>query len=114
MAKVVVTGGAGFIGHNIVNKLLEDGHEVLVVDNLSKGDIKNLDTNKIQLKQVDLCDASQTKGILDDYEYCFHFAAKIGGIGYFHKYPAEILRDNTLMLSHLLDAARDSKSFKKM
>ena len=42
MANVVVTGGAGFIGHNVVNKLLAEGHEVTVVDNLSKGDIKNL------------------------------------------------------------------------
>jgi len=114
MAKVTVTGGAGFIGHNVVKKLLDDGHEVTVLDNLSKGAVKNLDMDKINFKQVDLCDAKQTNGILDDCEYCFHFAAKIGGIAYFHKYPAEILRDNTLMLSNLLDAAKDSKTFGKM
>ncbi len=114
MAKVLVTGGAGFIGSGVVRQLLNDGHEVTVADNLSKGDIKNIDTDKVELKKVDLCEASQVKGILDDMEYCFHFAAKIGGIGYFHKYPAEIIRDNTLMYSNLLDDARRSKTFKKM
>ena len=113
MAKVLVTGGAGFIGSRIVEQLQKD-HDVTVVDNLSKGDIKNLDLKKIEFKQVDLCDSKQTASLLEDQEYCFHFAAKIGGIGYFHKYPAEILRDNTLMLSNILDSARNSKSFKKI
>ncbi|HLD60208.1 MAG TPA: NAD-dependent epimerase/dehydratase family protein [Candidatus Bilamarchaeaceae archaeon] len=113
MAKVMVTGGAGFIGSRVVDELIKE-HEVTVVDNLSKGDIKNIDMNKVEFKQADLCDASVTQNLLDDIEYCFHFAAKIGGIGYFHKYPAEILRDNTLMLSNILDSARSSKNFKKM
>lgn len=114
MAKVVVTGGAGFIGSRVVNNLLKDGHEVTVIDNLSKGDIKNIDVNKVKLVNVDLCDEAKTKDSLKDAEYCFHFAAKIGGIGYFHKYPAEIIRDNTLMLSNILDAMRASKSMKKI
>jgi len=108
MAKAVVTGGAGFIGSQVVKSLLEAGHEVTVVDNLSKGDVKNIDVSRVELKRADLCDASQVKGLLSGADYCFHFAAKIGGIGYFHKYPAEIIRDNTLMLSNLLDEGRAS------
>lgn len=114
MAKAIVTGGAGFIGSRLVAKLLRDGHEVTVADNLSKGQIKNIDLDKVELMKIDLCDMEATKDLLDEFEYCFHFAAKIGGIGYFHKYPAEIIRDNTLMFSNLLDSARKSKSFKKM
>lgn len=114
MAKVLVTGGAGFIGSRVVAKLVRDRHEVTVADNLSKGQVKNIDLDKVELARIDLCDATTTANVLDGFEYCFHFAAKIGGIGYFHKYPAEIIRDNTLMFSNLLDSARKSKSFRKM
>lgn len=114
MAKAIVTGGAGFIGSRVVAKLVRDGHDVTVVDNLSKGQVKNIDLDKVELVKIDLCDVEATRDVLEEFEYCFHFAAKIGGIGYFHKYPAEIIRDNTLMFSNLLDSARKSKSFKKM
>ena len=40
--RVLVTGGAGFLGSNLVGKLLEEGHEVVVIDNLSMGRIENL------------------------------------------------------------------------
>lgn len=42
MSKMIVTGGAGFIGSNLVERLLSDGHEVVVVDDLSTGSLKNL------------------------------------------------------------------------
>ena len=43
--KCIVTGGAGFIGSNLVDKLLEDGHEVIIIDNLSTGSNKNINHN---------------------------------------------------------------------
>ena len=42
MANVLVTGGAGFIGSHLVNKLIEKGHKVIVIDNLSSGRKENL------------------------------------------------------------------------
>ena len=44
--KSLVTGGAGFIGSNLVDRLIDDGHEVLVIDNLSTGRRDNLTPNK--------------------------------------------------------------------
>ena len=44
--KALVTGGAGFIGSHLAERLLKDGHEVVVVDNLSTGSLKNIDSFK--------------------------------------------------------------------
>lgn len=114
MAKVLVTGGAGFIGHSVVAELLSMGHEVRVADNLSKGLNTELDMGRIDFRQVDLLDMAAAESALEGIEYCFHFAARIGGIGYFHRYPAAILRDNTLMTFNLLDGARKTEAFRKM
>lgn len=114
MANVLVTGGAGFIGSRVVKKLLEDGHHVTVVDNLSKkGDFHEEFKSRIIFKKIDLCNREAVRGLLDNQEYCFHFAALIGGIGYFNKIPADILRDNFIMHANLLEEARTSKKFKK-
>ncbi|MGC9053076.1 MAG: NAD-dependent epimerase/dehydratase family protein, partial [Candidatus Hydrogenedens sp.] len=54
MSKVIVTGGAGFIGSHVVDILLENQHEVLVVDNLSSGKLENLNT-KAKFIEMDVC-----------------------------------------------------------
>ena len=45
MKRVVVTGGAGFIGSNLVDRLIDDGHEVVVIDDLSTGKEENVNPN---------------------------------------------------------------------
>ncbi|MEM2963188.1 MAG: NAD-dependent epimerase/dehydratase family protein [Candidatus Anstonellales archaeon] len=114
MANVLVTGGAGFIGSAVVRRLVALGHSIRVADNLSKGDVSNIDTNIVEFMKVDLLKPEEAKAALSDIDYCFHFAAKIGGIGYFNKYPADILRDNTAILSNVLEAARSSKTIRKV
>jgi len=56
--KILVTGGAGFIGSHLVDRLVLDGFDVVVVDNLSSGTLENIrrhiDSKKIEFKQVDL------------------------------------------------------------
>jgi len=73
--KIIVTGGAGFIGSNLVDKLVESGHEVTVLDNLSTGNISNLNKVKDKIKFINI-DIAKDK--LDNYfesiDYVFHLA----------------------------------------
>ena len=110
--KVLVTGGAGFIGSRVVAQLVNLDASVRVVDDLSKGEASNLAEviDKIEFIKGDLLDIETARQCLKDIEVCFHFAAKIGGIGFFHKYPATSIRDNTLMNLNLWDAARDTNT----
>lgn len=105
--EVLVTGGAGFIGHKLVARLLDLGANILVLDDLSKGNKQNLAPyfNKIRFIRTDLLNSTVVKDSLKGCQVCFHLAAKIGGIGYFHKTPATILRNNSTMNFNLWDAA---------
>src|SRR5439155_6902437 len=104
---IVVTGGAGFIGSAVVRRLLQLGHEVRVVDDLSKGRTANVPEG-CEVIEGDVSDPEVTARALKDAEACFHLAAKIGGIGYFHKFPADILDDNNLMLSAIFRTALET------
>jgi UDP-glucose 4-epimerase len=105
--RVLVTGGAGFIGHRLVRKLLDLGANITVVDDLSKGTMKNLQglLESIEFRNDNLLDSGVAQSILKGVDICFHLAAKIGGIGYFHQSPAASLRDNSIMNFNLWDAA---------
>lgn len=72
--KVVVTGGAGFIGSNLVDRLIERGFEVHVIDNLSAGKKENLNTGAT-LHIADIRDLSKMKEIIAGASYVFHLAA---------------------------------------
>jgi len=64
--KVAVTGGAGFIGSHLVDRLLGEGHDILVLDNFSTGRVENLsahiDNNKLQVIEVDIANFQDIKG----------------------------------------------------
>ena len=108
--KVLVTGGAGFIGSKVVSKLIDLGANVRVVDDLSKGEAFNLPKviDKMEFIQGDLLNAKFAARCMEGIEICFHLAARIGGIGYFHKYPATSLRDNILMRGTLYCKSRST------
>ncbi|MEK6829644.1 MAG: NAD-dependent epimerase/dehydratase family protein [Nanoarchaeota archaeon] len=79
--KAIVTGGAGFIGSNLVNKLLETGtEEIIVLDNLSTGRLENINLNpKVKFIQIDISDSEELKKIYDQFtntDVIFHLAAK--------------------------------------
>jgi UDP-glucose 4-epimerase len=103
---MLVTGGAGFIGTAVVRALLRNGHAVRVVDDLSKGQVANLSPS-CEYINGDISDRDVCRRAFAGVEVCFHLAAKIGGIGYFHRYPAAILDDNNLMLSRVFREAAE-------
>lgn len=105
----LVTGGAGFIGSAVVQNLLKRGEEVRVVDNLSKGQEPNLPEG-VEYLNGDIADAEVCRRAFRHVSRCFHLAAKIGGIGYFHRYPAAILDDNNLMLSMVFRTAAEGNT----
>lgn len=84
--KVLVTGGASFIGSHLVDKLIAKGVNVRVVDNLSSGKLDNIDdhikNNRVEFVEGDLRDTRIAKEALKDIEVVFHLAADHGGRGY--------------------------------
>lgn len=80
MKKVIVTGGAGFIGSNLVKRLNDYGVEdILVIDDFSTGNEKNLDKlTNIRLIRSKLEDLDDMKNIFKGYDFCFHLAAGVG------------------------------------
>lgn len=101
--QILVTGGAGFIGSEVVRQLLEKGYHVRVADDLSKK-IAYIPQGAEFIK-VDLTKKKATLRVMDNIDFCIHLAAKIGGIGYFHKYPATVLSENNKMYSAVFEAA---------
>jgi UDP-glucose 4-epimerase len=75
--KFAVTGGAGFVGNNIVRLLVSKGHQVLVIDNLHTGKMKNLEgiLEKIQFHNIDIRDFKKLENVLKDVDGIFHEAA---------------------------------------
>jgi UDP-glucose 4-epimerase len=76
--RILVTGGAGFIGSNIVNRFLDLGHEVAIVDNLCTGRHENLDS-RAAFHEVDICDAEGLAAVFAAFkpEIVDHHAAQI-------------------------------------
>ncbi len=81
MAKVLVTGGAGFIGSHLVRALLERGDQVRVLDNLSTGSKANLAGLDIDFIEGDIRDAAIVQESIKDVDFIFHLAAFISVAG---------------------------------
>lgn len=74
MAKIIVTGGAGFIGSHLVDKLIEKGQQVTVLDNLSTGKKEHLNP-RAEFQEVDICQLEKIKPFFKEKEVVFHLAA---------------------------------------
>jgi nucleoside-diphosphate-sugar epimerase len=109
--RILVAGGAGLIGSHIARTLLNKGAKVTIADNLSGGSTKNIEDikNKVLFVSVDLRKESECKKLTKGKDYVFQFAANMGGIGYITAIGADIMRDNILINTNMLQAALENK-----
>jgi len=109
--QVLVTGGAGFIGSNLVKRLIISGAVVRVVDNLERGKLDHLTAviGSIDFRQVDLRDEESAMESCRGIDTVFHLASKVGGIGYYQQQPGEVMIQNLILDNRVLDAAIKNK-----
>lgn len=107
--RVIVTGGAGFIGSHLVDRLLEDGHEVIVLDNFSTGRPENLAThagNKhLQVHKVEIAEPESLQPYFAGVEWVFHLAG-LADIVPSIQHPFRYHRANVDGTISVLEAAR--------
>ncbi len=110
MARYLVTGGAGFIGSHVVDRLLADGHQVRVFDDLSTGKLENLSEvrSRIEFVQGDLRDRDAVSKACHGTEYVIHEAAW-RSVPKSMADPVGYTDVNVMGTAHLLDASRESK-----
>lgn len=108
--RYLVTGGAGFIGSNIVDELLRRGHDVIVLDDFSSGKEENLAhaSTKIRLIRGDICDLEAAREACEGADYVLHLAARTS-VPRSVKDPIETNRVNIDGTLNVLVAARDAK-----
>lgn len=108
MTRCLVTGGAGFIGSNIVKDLLEKGHAVVVLDNLLSGYRENLDAfPQVEFIAGDVRDAATVERAMQSVEVVFHLAASVGNKRSI-EHPLDDAEINVLGTLRVLEAARHS------
>jgi nucleoside-diphosphate-sugar epimerase len=105
--KTLVTGGAGFIGSNLVDKLIGKGRKVVVIDNLSTGKKENLNP-KADFYNLDICDFKRIKPLFKGVDFVFHLAA-IPRVPLSIKDPVLTSRVNVLGTINVFKAAIDAK-----
>jgi UDP-glucose 4-epimerase len=100
MAKVVVTGGSGFIGSHVVDALVDAGHQVTVVDHRVRPHRED-----VGFQDIDLMDLSSILAAVRGTEHIFHLAA-VSNVNYAYNYPVYTTALNVLGTTHVLEAAR--------
>ena len=105
--KILVTGGAGFIGSHLALKLIDDNHEVYIVDNLSTGDKENI-PDKANFLNFDLASDEVFDYLPKDIEIVYHLASQASGEVSWDD-PMNDLKANTLATLNLLMWSKKNK-----
>ena len=114
MSKILVTGGCGMIGSNLVKRLVKEGHEVFVIDNLWRGKLEYLNDEEgnpvIDLNthffNIDLSMGMECDRVVFNVEYVIHLADIVAGIDYVFNNQGDLFRLNNLINTHVFQSVR--------
>lgn len=109
--RTIVTGGMGFIGSHLVDRLLKDNHDVIVLDNLSNGRRTNLahiqDSSRLIIHEIDITDHNKILPLFENVDWVFHLAALADIVPSIQK-PLDYHRANVDGTISVLEAARQA------
>ena len=102
-----MTGGAGFIGSNLVARLINEGHDVVVIDDLSTGLLSNVKDQACEFRELTITDFGALNSAIKDCETIFHLGAR-GSVPRSMKNPVATHEVNTTGTLNVLEVARES------
>lgn len=105
--RILITGGAGFIGSHLSERLLADGHNVVVIDNFFTGSRKNV-THLLDNKNFELIRHDVSVPYVAEVDFIFNLACPASPVHY-QKYPVQTLKTSFLGAMNMLDLAREKK-----
>jgi UDP-glucuronate decarboxylase len=108
MARILVTGGAGFIGSHLVEQLLEQGHEVLSLDNYFTGNKKNL-RHLLHLPELELIRHDVVNPIMLEVDQIYHLACPASPVHYQYN-PVKTIKTNVMGTLNMLGLAKRVKA----
>lgn len=114
MNKILVTGGCGMIGSNLVKRLVKEGHDVYVIDNLWRGKLEYLNDEEgnpvidldTRFFDVDLSKGLSIDPVVFQVDYVIHLADIVAGIDYVFSNQGDLFRQNNLINTHLFNSVR--------
>ena len=105
MSTCVVTGGAGFLGSHLCDRLLEQGHRVICVDNLETGSLQNVEHIRDPNFEFRNIDITEQVDIPEDVDFVYHLASPASPIDYL-RLPLHTLKVGSHGTHHMLGVAK--------
>ena len=104
--KILITGGAGFIGSHLAEKLVKDGHEVRVLDDFSSGNTENLEGLEVEVSEASILNEEALESALSGVELVYHLAAYTSAPGSIDE-PLSCVNLNNLGLLNVMKAMQN-------